>query len=219
MNLLVQQVDPKYEVAQDVRSQIKFLEELDKMEKRRHEEQEREMLLKAAKSRSKLEDPEQLKLKAKAKEMQRAEMEEARQREANETALLAIGPRKKLKLDSSPSLTSTPSAAAGSAASAGSSIAGSAGSAGGIHFTPFNNNAMPSNHFNSIYSTPFSSSKGPVSSADSDAALSLTMLFTCFVVAQMRRMTKRVYMKDLLFLMEQDRSTSKSAFLYKSYTK
>lgn len=48
-------------------------------------------------SRSKLEDPEQLKLKQKAKEMQRAEMEEARQREANETALLAIGPRKKLK--------------------------------------------------------------------------------------------------------------------------
>lgn len=29
--------------------------------------------------------------------MQRAELEEARQREANETALLAIGPRKKLK--------------------------------------------------------------------------------------------------------------------------
>lgn len=36
-------------------------------------------------------------LKLKAKEMQKAEMEEARQREANETALLAIGPRKKQK--------------------------------------------------------------------------------------------------------------------------
>jgi len=44
-----------------------------------------------------LEDPEQLKLKQKAKEMQRAEQEEVRQREANETALLAIGPRKKMK--------------------------------------------------------------------------------------------------------------------------
>lgn len=31
--------------------------------------------------------------------MQRAEMEEARQREANQTALQAIGPRKKPKLD------------------------------------------------------------------------------------------------------------------------
>ena len=49
-------------------------------------------------SRSKVEDPEQLKLKQKAKEMQRAEMEEARQREANETALMAIGPRKRMKL-------------------------------------------------------------------------------------------------------------------------
>ena len=34
--------------------------------------------------------------------MQRAELEEARQREANETALLAIGPRKKLKLSHNP---------------------------------------------------------------------------------------------------------------------
>lgn len=53
-------------------------------------------------SRSKAEDPEQLKLKQKAKEMQRAELEEARQREANETALLAIGPRKKLKISHNP---------------------------------------------------------------------------------------------------------------------
>lgn len=92
-------LDPRYEVTKDVRGQIKFLEELDKAEQKRHEEQEREMLLRAAKSRSKMEDPEQLKLKQKAKEMQKAEMEELRQRDANMTALQAIGPRKKLKLD------------------------------------------------------------------------------------------------------------------------
>lgn len=57
------------------------------------------MLLRAAKSRSKSEDPEQAKLKAKAKEMQRVEMEELRQREANATALQAIGPRKKPRID------------------------------------------------------------------------------------------------------------------------
>ncbi|CAL1274318.1 unnamed protein product [Larinioides sclopetarius] len=91
--------DSRYEITQDVKSQIKFIEELDRLEKRRHEEQEREILLRAAKSRSKLEDPEQLKLKQKAKEMQRAELEELRQREANTTALLAIGPRKKFKLE------------------------------------------------------------------------------------------------------------------------
>lgn len=79
--------------------QLKFLEDLDKAERKRHEELEREMLLRAAKSRSKTEDPEQAKLKAKAKEMQRVEMEELRQREANATALQAIGPRKKPKLD------------------------------------------------------------------------------------------------------------------------
>lgn len=72
---------------------------MDRAERKRHEEQEREMLLRAAKSRSKSEDPEQAKLKAKAKEMQRVEMEELRQREANATALQAIGPRKKPRLD------------------------------------------------------------------------------------------------------------------------
>lgn len=52
-------------MTKDVRGQIKFLEELDRAEQKRHEEQEREILLRAAKSRSRLEDPEQAKLKAK----------------------------------------------------------------------------------------------------------------------------------------------------------
>lgn len=60
-------VDPRYEITKDVRGQIKFLEELDRAEQKRHGEQEREMLLRAAKSRSKTEDPEQAKLKAKVK--------------------------------------------------------------------------------------------------------------------------------------------------------
>lgn len=62
--LFVFQLDPRYEVTKDVRGQIKFLEELDKAEQKRHEELEREMLLRAAKSRSKVEDPEQAKMKA-----------------------------------------------------------------------------------------------------------------------------------------------------------
>jgi transcription initiation factor TFIID subunit 4 len=36
---------------QDIRGQVKFLEDLDKMEKKRQEEIEREMLIRAAKSR------------------------------------------------------------------------------------------------------------------------------------------------------------------------
>ncbi|XP_048488524.1 transcription initiation factor TFIID subunit 4 isoform X2 [Plutella xylostella] len=95
----IDMADSKYEVTQDVKGQLKFLEELDRVEKKRREDSERELLLRAAKSRSKNEDPEQAKLKAKAKEMQRAELEELRQREANLTALQAIGPRKKPKLE------------------------------------------------------------------------------------------------------------------------
>ncbi|XP_049884873.1 transcription initiation factor TFIID subunit 4 isoform X3 [Pectinophora gossypiella] len=96
---LIIKTDTRYEVTQDVKGQLKFLEELDRVDKKRREDSEREMLLRAAKSRSKNEDPEQAKLKAKAKEMQRAELEELRQREANLTALQAIGPRKKPRLD------------------------------------------------------------------------------------------------------------------------
>ncbi|NXN94021.1 TAF4B factor, partial [Rhinopomastus cyanomelas] len=59
----------KYVVASDTRAQLKFLEKLDHLEKQRKDEEEREMLLRAAKSRSGREDPEQLRLKQKAKEV------------------------------------------------------------------------------------------------------------------------------------------------------
>ncbi|XP_067214536.1 transcription initiation factor TFIID subunit 4 isoform X2 [Linepithema humile] len=112
-------VDPRYEVTHDVRAQLKFLEDLDRAERKRHEEQERELLLRAAKSRAKTEDPEQAKLKAKAKEMQRAEMEELRQREANVTALQAIGPRKKPRLDTAGSANSPGSTPGANASASG----------------------------------------------------------------------------------------------------
>ena len=91
-------MDAQHDVVYEPRLQLKFLEELDRCEKKRHEDAERVVLLQAVKSRSKNEDPEQVKLREKAKALQQAEMEELRQREANLTALAAIGPRKKRKL-------------------------------------------------------------------------------------------------------------------------
>ena len=94
----------------DVKSQIKFIEELDKIEKKKKDEAEREKLMKAAKSRSKGEDVELNKLKQKAKELIQVESDELRRQDANKTALAAIGPRKKRKMDeptSSTSLTNT----------------------------------------------------------------------------------------------------------------
>uniref|UniRef100_A0A3Q4I090 TAF4A RNA polymerase II, TATA box binding protein (TBP)-associated factor n=1 Tax=Neolamprologus brichardi TaxID=32507 RepID=A0A3Q4I090_NEOBR len=96
------QEDNNYEQSSDVRTQLKFFEQLDQLEKQRKEEQEREILLKAAKSRARQEDPEQLRLKQKAKEMQQQELAQMRQREANLTALAAIGPRKKKRNLESP---------------------------------------------------------------------------------------------------------------------
>lgn len=88
-----------YILSSDTRSQLKFLEQLDQLEKQRKELEEREMLLKAAKSRSNKEDPEQLRLKQKAKELQQLELAQIQQRDANLTALAAIGPRKKRPLE------------------------------------------------------------------------------------------------------------------------
>ncbi|XP_061760528.1 transcription initiation factor TFIID subunit 4-like isoform X2 [Nerophis ophidion] len=92
--------DKRHEQVTEVRTQLKFFEQLDQLEKQKKEELEREILLKAAKSRSRQEDPEQLRLKQKAKEMQQQELAQIMQREANLTALAAIGPRKKRKMDS-----------------------------------------------------------------------------------------------------------------------
>ncbi|KAF4071939.1 hypothetical protein AMELA_G00268630 [Ameiurus melas] len=97
-----------YEQSSDVRSQLKFFEHLERLEKQRKDEQEREILLKAAKDVGvqidsqppRQEDPEQARLKQKAKEMQQQELAQMRQRDANLTALAAIGPRKKRRVDS-----------------------------------------------------------------------------------------------------------------------
>ncbi|CAB1324053.1 unnamed protein product [Coregonus sp. 'balchen'] len=74
----------------NVRSQLHFLEELERLEKQRRDDEERETLLRIARSRCNTEDPDQQLLKQRAKE----------HREANLTALAAIGPRRKRPLDS-----------------------------------------------------------------------------------------------------------------------
>ncbi|XP_051233767.1 transcription initiation factor TFIID subunit 4 [Dicentrarchus labrax] len=83
----------------DVRSQLRFLEEVESLKKKRKDEEERERLLRLARSRSHTEDPLHQQLKQRAKELQQIEDAQLQQREANLTALAAIGPRKKRPLE------------------------------------------------------------------------------------------------------------------------
>ncbi|XP_055800041.1 transcription initiation factor TFIID subunit 4 isoform X2 [Salvelinus fontinalis] len=84
----------------DVRSQLHFLEELERLEKQRRDGEERETLLRVARSRCNTDDPDQQLLKQRAKELQQLEQAQLQHREANLTALAAIGPRRKRPLDS-----------------------------------------------------------------------------------------------------------------------
>ncbi|KAG7265550.1 hypothetical protein CRUP_007700 [Coryphaenoides rupestris] len=125
--------DDSLEASGDVRAQLRFFEQLDQLERQRKEGQERQILLKAAKSRARQEDPEQLRLKQKAKEMQQQELAMMRQKEANLTALAAIGPRKKRKLMDAAAPSdgaSEGSVGSGSALSGGAGGGGAASSVG-----------------------------------------------------------------------------------------
>ncbi|XP_067086297.1 transcription initiation factor TFIID subunit 4 [Osmerus mordax] len=92
--------DFRHTQVSDVRSQLRFLEQLEGLEKQRRDEEEREKLLRFARSRSNTEDPERQLLKQRAKELQQLEQAQLQHREANLTALAAIGPRKKRPQDS-----------------------------------------------------------------------------------------------------------------------
>jgi len=160
----------RYDVTQNVRGQIKFLNELERIERKRHDEAEREALFRAAKSRTKTEDPEKERMRIKAKEMRAFEDEQQRQEQANNTAMLAIGgaPRKKLRMDE-------PGAGGGG----GLSVGGSVGGLGGL-------------------------SGAGTSGLTSSATLAN------------RPRLKRVHIRDLHFLMEQEKQTKRSHLLWKA---
>ena len=179
----------RYEVTQDVRGQLRFLSDLDRLERRRHDEAERDLLMRAAKSRTKTEDPEKERLRAKAREMQRLEEEQLRHEKANNTALAAIGgPKKRLKLDGAVAPAGMGGGLGGSGLGASSSLSASGGAgdvfaAAGLR----------------------GGSKGAGGGAGREA-----------MVMQKPRM-KRVNMRDLMFVMEQEKDLRRSALLWKAY--
>ncbi|CAH3042814.1 unnamed protein product [Pocillopora meandrina] len=161
--------DPMYEVGLDIKSQLRVFEQIDEVERRKRDARERDILMRAVKSRSKQEDPEQARLKEKAKQLQQEEEEVIRKRAANSTALAAIGPRKKRKLDEA--------------------LEGS--------------------------------STSTVGSPSSSSPSSSSLLGNQKDVRQQvpRQRMRRVLLKDLIYVMEQEKETTKSLLLYKALLK
>ncbi|KAL3317772.1 Transcription initiation factor TFIID subunit 4B [Cichlidogyrus casuarinus] len=94
--------NPSLEVVDAVRDQLAFLQRLDEHDQARQSDIEKELIFKAAKSRSKYstEDPDQARVKEMAKRLQNEDYEREKQRQADQTALSAIGgPTKKRRLD------------------------------------------------------------------------------------------------------------------------
>uniref|UniRef100_A0A8C5EFQ6 Transcription initiation factor TFIID subunit 4-like n=1 Tax=Gouania willdenowi TaxID=441366 RepID=A0A8C5EFQ6_GOUWI len=148
------------ELTSDVRSQLRFFEQLERMEKQRKDEQERELLLKAAKVRQTQRQTEGQALKDREELlMQQQELAQMRQRDANLTALAAIGPRKKRKMESGGG--ATPEVSSGTVGA--------------------------------------SSSSSPRQS--------------------LRQRITRVNLRDFIFCLEQDRSSTRSLLLYKALLK
>ncbi|XP_017491835.1 PREDICTED: transcription initiation factor TFIID subunit 4-like [Rhagoletis zephyria] len=217
--------NPNYVVYQDVKAQVQFLQELDRIEKKRHEEQEREVLIKAAKSRSKMDDPDHIAIKARAKEMQRQEMEEIRQREANETALQAIGfPKKRQK-------TGPATSGGGTNSSGGPSSVGGGGSGGGTD-GPFGTGGGGGGSLNNLSGGSNSNGLGLGSSSSSgltnhsgggggglggsgggNGAGSGSSTKPAI------KRIKRVTMKDVYFMMEHEHDIVRSHSLYRTYAR
>ncbi|CAH3020315.1 unnamed protein product [Porites evermanni] len=163
--------DPIYEVGVDIRSQLRVFEQIDEVERKKRDARERDILMRAANHSDRQKDPEQARLKEKAKQLQQEEEELIRKRAANSTALAAIGPRKKRKLDEAlegSSSSSTPGSSSTSASPSSSSVLGN----------------------------------------QNDVRKQVP-----------RQRMRRVLLKDLIFVMEQEKETTKSLLLYKALLK
>ncbi|KAM3725608.1 Transcription initiation factor TFIID subunit [Dirofilaria immitis] len=78
---------PYYRTIDDTRRQLRFVEELERLEYERRENREKEALIRLSKTKGKDKDT----LVEKAKQLQRADQEAARNRDANAAAIAALG--------------------------------------------------------------------------------------------------------------------------------
>ncbi|KAG5443150.1 Transcription initiation factor TFIID subunit 4B [Clonorchis sinensis] len=91
--------DPRLVQSDCTREQLRFLQKLDEHDRMRQSELEKDFILKAAKSRSRNEDPDQIRMREMARRIATEDYEREKQHQANLTALHAIGPQRKRRFD------------------------------------------------------------------------------------------------------------------------
>ncbi|KAF7233648.1 hypothetical protein EG68_04909 [Paragonimus skrjabini miyazakii] len=91
--------DARLTQTDSTRECLKFLQKLDEHDRMRQSELEKDLILKAAKSRSRNEDPDQIRMREMARRIATEDYEREKQHQANLTALHAIGPQRKRRFD------------------------------------------------------------------------------------------------------------------------
>nr|CAH8872364.1 unnamed protein product [Trichobilharzia regenti] len=99
LQIFIKGEDSRLAPTDHTREQLRFLQKLDEHDRIRQSELEKDLILKAAKSRSKNEDPHQMQMREMARRIASEDYEREKQHQANLTALHAIGPQRKRRLD------------------------------------------------------------------------------------------------------------------------
>ncbi|VDK31744.1 unnamed protein product [Taenia asiatica] len=203
--------DPHLTQVDFAREQLNYLQRLGEFDRQKQSELEKEYILKAAKSRTRSENPDQARLREMAHQLKNEQYERERQQQANRTALNAIGlpPNRRPRTSMNPSISDQGMATGASITTTGSSSS----------TTPAATTTATTPRLSLINSSaprlrlvqPSSSSSAAV--AGSGGQVTTTPRFT--LAASLR--TRRAGLRELQVVLSKDSRLCRSRAFFRSY--